>query len=282
MNARVWRLILEGRNSGARNMAVDGAIFQAVEKGEAPPTVRIYGWEPFCVSLGYFQDPKVEMNAEALAERGWDFVMRPTGGRAVLHAEEITYSLSASRDTGSWCKTLAQSHARIGEAWAEALRDFGPRLATGAPLEDARKGAGPGLPCFASTSRSELTHDGRKIIGSAQRRNRTAFLQHGSIPLSSRHESLVDVLNLEPFRRAAYLRALRQHAISLGEISALPSDMEAWSKRLAKSFCTALGIVEEEKSLTREEEAHAGELEKVHQLRQSRFFAQTLMGSAAV
>ena len=266
MNARVWRLILEGRNSGARNMAVDGAIFQAVEKGESPPTVRIYGWEPFCVTLGYFQDPAVELDLEAMAERGWDFVLRPTGGRAVLHAEEITYSLSAAKDAAPWCATLALSHARIGEAWAEALRDFSPRLASGAALEDARKGTGPGLPCFASTARSELTHAGRKIIGSAQRRTRNAFLQHGSIPLTPRHESLVEVLKLDPERRRAYLKVLRQHAVSLGEIGPIPSDREPWIQRLARTFCSSLGIAVEAKGLSAAEEAAALELEKIRRI----------------
>src|SRR5215217_2995118 len=126
-----WRLLFTGRRSGAWNMAVDAAVLAAVEEGRSPPTLRLYGWEPWCVTLGSHQDPARELDPKALRERGWDFAVRPTGGRAVLHAGELTYSILARRDEASWCATLAESYDRIGAAWAVALQGFGLDMVRG-------------------------------------------------------------------------------------------------------------------------------------------------------
>ena len=275
MNARPWRILLDGPGDGARNMAVDGAILRSVEAGNSPPTLRIYGWNPPCVTLGHFQKPETELDAEALRERGWEFVIRPTGGRAVLHADEITYSLAVRRDEAPWCATLARSHARIGEAWAEALKEFTPRLSEGVSPEDLGPNAGPGWPCFASASRAELGHAGRKMAGSAQRRTRGALLQHGSIPLTPRHEHLVDVLRLKPEERDSYRDALRRHAISLGEIRDVPADVEAWSRRLAVDFCRALGVSATQQVVSPDEAEDARNLAEGHRALQREFFSRT-------
>jgi lipoate-protein ligase A len=277
----IWRILLDGRLSGARNMAVDAAILKAVEAGESPPTLRFYGWTPWCVSLGHFQKPEREIDAAALRERGWDFVTRPTGGRAVLHAEELTYSILARRDEAPWCETLAGSYELIGSSWAAALDGFGLDMVRGtsgmsneyAPL---REGDSPAPPCFASSARSELAFGARKVVGSAQRRTREAFVQHGSIPVTPDHERLVEVLPLDAAGREEYLRVLRAHAVSLGEITALPgiadsADWTNWNRRMAHTLLTGLGAVGTEGVLSAEESAFADLREAEHREKQREF-----------
>jgi lipoate-protein ligase A len=273
-------------------MAVDAAILKSVEEGKAPPTLRLYGWEPWCVTLGHNQDPARELDPAALRERGWDFALRPTGGRAVLHAGELTYSILARRDAAPWCGTLAESYDRIGAAWAKALEGFGLDMVRGAgdPYGDAdlrRESSGemPAPPCFASSARAELAFpapgdapgSARKVVGSAQRRTRGAFVQHGSIPVTPDHERLVEALPLDASRREAWLRVLRKHAVSLGEIGApgnVPGEgpaWAAWERRLATSLLEGLGVRGEEGVLTAEEEEDALRGESGHRARQRAF-----------
>ena len=269
-----WRLLFDGPQTGARNMAVDAAVLRAVEEGAAPPTLRLYGWKPWCVSLGYFQRAERELDARALRARGWDVVTRPTGGRAVLHADELTYSILARRDAAPWCATLAESYDRIGAAWAAALDGFGLDMVRGNPAPPAREASGgapaasagmPAPPCFASSARAELAFAGRKVVGSAQRRTRDAFVQHGSIPLTPDHERLVDVLRLDDAGRAAWLETLRAHAVSLGEIAArdaVPAragsaERAAWERGLAARLLEGLGVTGVPGALTPAEEEFA-------------------------
>jgi lipoate-protein ligase A len=274
-------------------MAVDAAILHGLDSGESPPTLRIYGWKPWCVSLGYFQKPERELNPQALSERGWDVVMRPTGGRAVLHADELTYSLLARRDETAWTGTLADSYDAIGKAWAFALDNFGLNMVRGAspslnqgeerslasgPLPDA-----PAPPCFASSARAELAFDApsgkRKVVGSAQRRTREAFVQHGSIPVTPDHERLVEVLPLDAAGKAEYLKTLRAHAVSLGEIAVLPGapdspEWTAWERMLANRLLEALGVTGMPGTLTPTEEAFAVRREAEHRERQRVFLSE--------
>jgi lipoate-protein ligase A len=259
-------------------MAVDAAVLRAVETGESPPTLRLYAWKPWCVSLGHFQKPERELDGAALLARGWDFVIRPTGGRAVLHAEELTYSILARRDAAPWCATLAESYEAIGAAWAHALEGFDLEMVRGAaPARTDAGEAGVAPPCFASSAKSELAHGVRKVVGSAQRRTRGAFVQHGSIPLTPGHERLPEVLPLDDAGRAAYARTLREHAVSLGEIGIVPAGAEraAWERTLADALLFALGAHGEVGALTPAEEAFAAEREAEHRERQREFLARS-------
>jgi lipoate-protein ligase A len=257
-------------------MAVDAAVLRGVEAGESPPTLRLYGWEPWCVTLGHFQDPAQELDPVALRERGWDVVLRPTGGRAVLHAGELTYSILARRDEAPWCASLAESYDHIGRAWASALADFDLQMVKGQPGATARSHEAVAPPCFASSARSELAFGERKVVGSAQRRTRGAFVQHGSIPLTAEHERLVEVLRLDAARKEATLLELRKHAISLGEITAVPSEDQraAWERRLAQSLVAALGVRAEGGDLTAGEAAFARQRQAEHLERQRLFLAE--------
>ncbi len=162
-------------------MALDEVLFRrAAASGES--FLRFYRWERPTASLGFSQDAARVVDREFCRARGVDIVRRITGGKLVLHDREITYSV-ASSDAGLFTSTLRESYRLISSALVEGLRRMGlsPSLA-GAPPPEYARGA---MPCFAYAARDEIAVDGRKIVGSAQKRTGAAFLQHGSIPLEA-------------------------------------------------------------------------------------------------
>src|SRR5512137_2418732 len=123
-----WRLILHPAPArGAWNMAVDEAILETTGRGEAPPTLRLYAWDPACLSLGYAQ-PTSDVDLVRLHERGWELVRRPTGGRAVLHTDELTYSVAGPLDEPLLAGTVLQSYSRLARALTEALHLLGLKV----------------------------------------------------------------------------------------------------------------------------------------------------------
>ena len=158
---------------GATNMAVDCAIAEAVARGLQPPTLRLYGWSPFCLSLGYGQRVR-EADTEALCERGWDMVRRPTGGKAILHGDELTYSLSLPLDHSLAGGDVVESYRRISVGLLRGLECLDVEAAAehqGAGLR--RLDAGP--VCFEIPSHYEISVGGRKLIGSAQLRRKREY-----------------------------------------------------------------------------------------------------------
>jgi lipoyl(octanoyl) transferase len=177
---KAWDLLIDRTaRSGPANMAVDEYLFARLGK-DPRTTVRFYGWERPTVSLGYSQIAAEVLNLDYCRQNGIDVVRRITGGKLVLHWREITYSV-ASSDTMMFSETLAESYRRISLGLIRGLKKTGlkARLAGPAPSSYSRGN----MPCFAYPARDEIEIDGRKIIGSAQKRVAGRFLQHGSIPL---------------------------------------------------------------------------------------------------
>jgi lipoate-protein ligase A len=192
-----WRFLNTGSADGATNMAVDEALLVGVDRGESPPTVRVYRWDPPTVSAGYSQDIARELDLAACAERGFGVVKRPTGGRAVLHAGELTYAVVAPSGAPPLGSTIRETYRAIAGALLAALRELGVE----ADLE--RVGSGPSgrggaasAPCFTSSGRFEIVVGGRKLVGSAQRRSGAGVLQHGSLLLDGTHAEIAGVIAL--------------------------------------------------------------------------------------
>jgi lipoate-protein ligase A len=239
-----WRFLDSGAATGAYNMALDMAILSEVEAGRSPPTVRIYGWNPPCISLGHSQRAEAELDLAAVTARGYDVVKRPTGGRAVLHIDELTYSVIAPFDAAPWCSTQALSYRTISQALARALDKDGVGVALdrGYPVEKPQHLRAM-TPCFSSTARSEVVWGDRKVVGSAQRRFRSAFLQHGSILISEKHRGIVECLRLDSARRKEYLAILDQNAVSLERILGRPLHWTRVAVEFLPRLAGALGIV---------------------------------------
>ncbi len=171
--ARRWRVLDSGAADGATNMATDVALMaRAAATGEA--VLRLYAWARPTVSFGVHERPRV--TAEQLAADGLDVVRRPTGGRALLHDREVTYSVTAP-SAGS----LAGSVRAVNAILLDGLAQLGVP-AVEAPRR-GRAGSPTGAACFAEPNVGEIVVDGRKLIGSAQRRDEHSLLQHGSILL---------------------------------------------------------------------------------------------------
>ncbi len=174
----VWRFIRDDPAPGAWNMAVDEALMESVRAGAAP-ALRVYGWAPPCLSFGRNQPAAGRYDRDRLRELGVDVVRRATGGRAVLHDEELTYSIVLpDRALGS----PRRAYERVNRVLATALSDLGASVTIQGA--DGRAAPVPStVPCFAEPVPGEILVAGRKLVGSAQVRKRGVLLQHGSIPL---------------------------------------------------------------------------------------------------
>jgi len=193
-----WRILNTGYSRAAINMGMDEAIMEAYAAGQAPPTIRFYGWKPEAVSLGYFQHGEKEINFPACHEQGIDIVRRLTGGRAVLHNRELTYSIIVGENYPDMPKTITASYRYLSKGLLLGLEELGLTAEMTKPIaaygQHIRKPASAA--CFDAPSHYELTIDRRKLIGSAQVRKHGVILQHGSILLDFSPSELANVLVL--------------------------------------------------------------------------------------
>ncbi|MEQ8677532.1 MAG: biotin/lipoate A/B protein ligase family protein [Aggregatilineales bacterium] len=188
---RQWHLIYDSPTTGARNMAIDEAILENVSSGALPPTLRFYGWNPPCLSLGYGQRA-ADVAIDALRDRGWEIVRRLTGGKGILHIDELTYSLAIPADEPIAEGGIIESYRRISEALLAGLNLLGVQSNADKKAEGL-KTIGP--VCFETPSHYEITTpDGRKLVGSAQVRRKNGVLQHGSLPLAGDIARICDTL----------------------------------------------------------------------------------------
>ena len=165
-------------------MGVDEVLLDGVVTGAVPPTLRFYQWTPACLSLGYFQ-PFDVVDPHGCEELGVEIVRRPTGGRAILHDRELTYSVALPGSVFGQDGGVLPSYYRLSLALHEGLRRLGV-AATLAPESAARPSIEHGPVCFDRPSAHEILLDGRKLVGSAQIRRGAGLLQHGSILIEPR------------------------------------------------------------------------------------------------
>ena len=174
-----WRLIESGELDAYTNMAIDEAIFIGREKLGLPATLRFYGWRPAVVSIGYFQrieDPSLqEYKRQKLT-----IVRRFTGGGAIWHRNEITYSLACPTNEFIAFSTIEETQQLVHQAIILALQN----MRINAWLERKQSKKPDPYFCFVNPAKDDVVEDGQKIVGSAQRRRNRVFFQHGSIKIS--------------------------------------------------------------------------------------------------
>lgn len=186
-----WRLLVTPAAAGVENMALDEALMaRARQTGEW--TLRVYAWSEPTISLGRNQSAMRQYDRDRIRRRGLAVVRRPTGGRAILHHREITYSVTAPTDTAG---TERESYTRINGLLVHALTNLGVKASVAPRTERARMP--DATPCFERPAEGELTFDGRKLAGSAQCRSDGALLQHGSI-LVADDQSQLTAFSLSP------------------------------------------------------------------------------------
>lgn len=191
-----WKLIANSSNTGQFNMDFDIELASSCKADEA--FFRLYRWTPFAISLGANQKFE-EIDIDNAASQNIDVVKRPTGGRAILHAEELTYSVVVPTSAGFSSRELYQ---RISLSLTEGLKNYDPEL-NEVELESEQPDFkkllqhSSGSLCFASTAKNEVKFKGKKIIGSAQRKMNDAILQHGSILCGKFHRKLPEFINAD-------------------------------------------------------------------------------------
>jgi lipoate-protein ligase A len=212
--AKFWRLIYDPPMPGEENMRRDMEILEEAASGEAPPALRLYSWSPPALSLGRFQKAAEVADLAACRRLGIDVVRRPTGGRAVLHDRELTYSLVIPDNRNLIPAGVVPAYRFISRALLDAFAGLGIEAELS---PENKRGAGPAPgSCFDAPSAYELQVSGKKVVGSAQVRRKGMILQHGSILLELPLQACRQVLRPRPgFDEADYLEALGRDAAGL-------------------------------------------------------------------
>jgi len=240
-----WRLIIDDQaRSGAANMAVDQAIAQACAAGESLPTLRFYRWQPPAVSLGRHQ-PLTDIDQDAVAAHGYEIVRRSTGGRAILHIDELTYSVAANSEEPRVQGGVMDAYLRLSNALVTGLQRLG--LAADKAAGDVRVGKDVSAACFEVPSAYEITAFGRKLLGSAQSRRAKYVLQHGSLPLVGDITRLIDLLVLDADEAALLRTQLAGHACTLATALGVAEtdpvvDFHTVAEALRQGFAETLNI----------------------------------------
>ncbi|MCJ2670612.1 MAG: lipoate--protein ligase family protein [Candidatus Thermoplasmatota archaeon] len=236
----IWRLLETGHADAFHNMALDEAVLEARRDGRVRPTLRLYGWSPPAVSIGYFQRLDGEVHTQRCEDLGIDVVRRITGGGAVLHDKEVTYSVIASETDDSIPRGMLESYRLICAGIIVGLRSLG--------IE-------------AGLSGNDIVVGSEKVSGNAQNRKWGVILQHGSIFLDADYGTMFSVLNVasEQVNRGKTCM-LRGRMTSMRELGGKDLDFRTVSSHLVKGFEQALGIAFSSEEPTKEEMERAKSL----------------------
>ena len=242
-------------------MAGDEAVLEAVEKKIVLPTLRLYAWEPPCVSIGYAQ-PFNDIDRPRLQALGWDCVRRPTGGRAILHTDELTYSVVAPQSDPRVSGGVLESYQRLSFALLTALHSLNiPALSL--PNQIIGRNHDAGAVCFEVPSNYEIVVNDKKLIGSAQARRKNVVLQHGTLPLLGDLTRITKVLYFsdEANRNVAAIRLL-SHATTVEMVLGYRLSWDEVAKAFLSSFQSELNLELIQSELTDQEIIHTHILEQ--------------------
>jgi len=224
--------------SGIQNMSLDLLFSASVEKTNLP-ILRFYGWKPYCLSLGHHQTIN-DVNFKKLQKEGYDIVRRPTGGSAIFHSEELTYSIIVPKTKLSHHELYELFHLSL----AEALKRIGYNVTLSSDVSHGsylNKGRDT-FACFNRAAKSEIKYQGKKIVGSAQKITNTYILQHGSILIGKKHEEIISFLNADSDEIKDQQNYLKKHAVSLNEIKKGDAPIFSITENLIDSLSKNLKI----------------------------------------
>jgi lipoate-protein ligase A len=223
------RLISQGPDNAYFNMALDEAIAEAVREKLSPPTLRFYQWNRPSISIGYFQRAS-DVNLDYCAKKGYPFVRRLTGGRAILHDEELTYSISSFTGSSLFKDSLLETYTAISNALLHGLKLNGIEARISFRKKRSEHHKNPS--CFKSMSYGEITVNKKKIIGSAQKRYKNGFLQHGSLLLGFKADELRRALRETGPDDVKHIGSIRECSSGITPDELLRSLKEAFEKEL--------------------------------------------------
>ena len=260
--AATWRLLLDGPARAAWNMAADETLLLRHAAGQCPPTLRFYSWSPPAVSLGYFQRMEAEIDLDSCRRQGIDIVRRLTGGRAVLHDSEVTYSLVVRENEPYLPCGVEASYLFFSRGIVAGLAHLGIKAQIQAPAAQgafAGRGRFHSAACFDAPSHYELTVEGRKLVGSAQVRKEGVLLQHGSILLNFQPASVAKIMRVASDTiRERLLEELSQRATGLSDVAKKTFDFSTVAAVVASGIGEQCGI------RLRQGEWAAAEIAQIH------------------
>jgi len=269
MTSEGIRFLDTGSNNGKFNMAVDYFLARKVLD---KPTFRVYRWDPYCVSLGYHQELD-EINTELCKERGFEIVRRETGGRAVFHSEELTYSMIIPKDSKFYSDSILEVYNKISTVLVNALQTSGVKDA------DLKKGKAPDFKelykeklssiCFSSTSTYEVVIGEKKLVGSAQKRLKESVLQHGSIIVGEKHLELIDLLNIEERLKSRFRDITKSKTATVSEVTNIIDHDKFYSvlkNSLKQALESEFGEIAEDFSLSKKDLLEINEIESYFNL----------------
>jgi len=257
------RVLPYEEQSGSWQMALDEALLCSVISGRSLPALRFYGWNPPCMSVGYFQHIS-DINISRCREGGIDVVRRPTGGRAVLHDRELAYSVVLHVPDGRSGSVL-ETFRMINVGILQGIRSLGIE-AVFHQNKKAGRAAGDNPYCFSSPSQYEILVEGRKVAGAAQMRRDGVLLQHGSIPLSVDRGKISSLLNSGRGGSGGPERS-GDHLAGIEELLSKPVDVKKLIEAITGGF--------EEHFRCLQVTPAADELELMQSLRKEKYLSDT-------
>ncbi|PTI74140.1 octanoyltransferase [Staphylococcus succinus] len=259
-----WNFINTGSNDPYYNMAMDEALLNFVSRGEIDPVIRFYTWNPATLSVGYFQRLTKEIDIEKVKAKGYGMVRRQTGGRGVLHDKELTYSVIVPESHPEMPSTVTEAYRVISEGLLEGFKllGFDTYFAIPRSKEEREKLKQPrSAVCFDAPSWYELVVEGRKIAGSAQVRQKSVILQHGSLLQDVDVDDLFDMFKFKNDRLKDKMKqAFVEKAVAINDISNRHITIEDMEVAFEEGFRKGLNIDFKPLELTQQQQNEIKEL----------------------
>lgn len=247
------RIIQDGARCAAFNMAADRYLLERASSERYTAFLRLYSWSPPAVSLGRMQKPGIILDKKAMMEENVEWVVRPTGGRTVLHMNDLTYAFVFPPDMEELGRTISRSYSAVSRCLMRGLALAGILSEThDSSIEYSLTARNLRLPCFLSPNRNEIMAAGKKLVGSAQKRTASAVLQHGSLPLDASFRRLPDFLALSSDERSLLRSQLEKKCTCVKEINT-GIDFNELASCLIRGFTETLPFAAVEKPWDREE-----------------------------
>lgn len=235
-----WFYVDSGHCTPAFNMALDETLMRWHSTGEIPPVLRFYGWEPAGISIGFFQKVDGQIDLAGAEKYGVELVRRQTGGKAVLHDQELTYSVIVSESHSAMPQSVKEAYLVLSRGLLEGYKELGIQTEFAIPEKTVEKSSAV---CFEEPSWYELVIGGKKAAGSAQTRKNGVILQHGSIPLHFDHVKLFDLfLYPDQETKEKARTAFGKRAVAINDVTPDPVTFEQAKAAFKKGFEHGLEI----------------------------------------
>ncbi len=243
MHPANWRIIQDSFCEGRLNMLTDQAILIACNECKSPATLRLYGWKRPTLSIGYSQNISKHVDLKSCEKNKIPVVRRFTGGRALLHQYELTYSVIAPIPHHTFPGNLKGSFKRISQAILESLKIGGIEADQVSERKSRKENTGLKMSpaCFSASNHCEIVFQGKKLVGSAQRRLRSAFLQHGSVILDTNPKLTCDLLKYSSEgKNLSILESLISNTTTLKEILKMEPEYNTVAQWFVEGFQRSL------------------------------------------